>query len=293
MKILITGGTGFIGSHLVRSLTEDQHEVAILSRSKRQSSNPYITYLQWNGKEMPLGIGLYDAVINLAGSSIVDNKWDEAGKKSIIDSRRYATQACVDYINNNPSPPKVFLSASGVGHYGWDITEPVDESAPNGSDFPAQVVNIWEEEALKAKCRTVLLRIGLVLGKDGGAMDKLLPLYKFYLGGKIGSGKQGFPWIHIDDIVGAIRFMLDNESASGPVNLVGPEMVDQQGFSKALAKATGTFDILPVPAFAMRMILGSRANLLLGGQKVIPGKLKAYGYSFAFPELAGALKDLV
>ncbi|MEM7370646.1 MAG: TIGR01777 family oxidoreductase [Bacteroidota bacterium] len=293
MKILITGGTGFIGSHLVHALTHDQHEVAILSRSKKSSNNPHLTYLQWNGKEMPLGIGLYDAVINLAGASIVDNKWNEEGKQLIIDSRKYATQACVEYINNNPSPPKVFLSASGVGHYGWDITEAVDESAPTGSDFPAQVVKIWEDEALKANCRTVLLRIGLVLGKNGGAMDKLLPLYKFYLGGKIGSGKQGFPWIHIGDIVGAIRFMLEHEAASGPVNLVGPEMVDQRTFSHALAKAAGTIDILPVPSFVMKMMLGSRANLLLGGKKVIPAKLKEFGYSFAYPELAGALADLV
>lgn len=293
MKILITGGTGFIGSHLVPTLTADQHEVAILTRSNKQSNNRYLSYLQWNGKEMPMGIGLYDAVINLAGASIAGPRWTDERKKLIMDSRRDATRACVEYINSSPSRPKVFISASAVGYYGGDATSPVDESGAVGSDFPAVVVKDWEAEALKATCRTVLPRIGVVLGEGGGALDKLAPIYKFYLGGKMGSGKQGFPWVHIDDIVGVFRFALENETLEGPVNIVGPEMVDQAAFSNALADAMGTADFLPAPAFAMKLLLGEQAMLLLGGQKVIPRKLKEAKYDFAFPELSGALGDLV
>ncbi|MEM7656558.1 MAG: TIGR01777 family oxidoreductase [Bacteroidota bacterium] len=206
MNILITGGTGFIGSYLVPTLTQAGHQVTILSRSQRKSEDRLLTYLQWTGKEMPQGIGMYDAIINLAGASIGGDKWTDAQKKLIIDSRVDATRACVNYINSSPNPPQVFISASGVGYYGSDVTTPVDESGALGDDFPAKVVKIWEEEANKAECRTVTPRIGVVLETDGGALERMLPLFKMYLGGRFADGKQGFPWVHMQDIVKAFHF---------------------------------------------------------------------------------------
>ncbi|MEM9986222.1 MAG: TIGR01777 family oxidoreductase [Bacteroidota bacterium] len=293
MKVLITGGTGFIGGHLIRSLTQDQHEVAILTRSKKESKNRYLNYLQWDGVQMPLGIGLYDVVINLAGASIAGGRWTEAYKKEIRDSRINATRACVDYINRSPRPPEVFISASAVGYYGVNQTGLLDEAAPAGDDFAAEVGVIWEAEALKASCRTVIPRIGLVLGEDGGMMEKLLPIYQFYLGGKFASGKQGFPWIHIDDIVGGIRFLIDHAKAEGPFNFAAPELVTQAEFSKALAKAMNVADIWTIPKFALNLLFGEQSFLFWGGQQISSEKLRTAGYQFRFEELGPALQSIV
>lgn len=182
MKYLITGGTGFIGTYLTRSLLQDEQEVAILTRSQQSSKHRYLTYLQWDGKRMPMGIGLYDVVINLAGASIAGAKWTESYKRKIRQSRLDATRACVEYINHSPNPPQVFVSASAVGIYGVEKDDPVDEEASPGHDFPSEVGVAWEAEAQQANVRTVIPRIGLVLGEDGGLMEKVEPIYRFYLG---------------------------------------------------------------------------------------------------------------
>jgi uncharacterized protein len=293
MKFLITGGTGFIGSHLTRSLIQDGHEVAILTRRKKSTKNRYLTYLQWDGKQMPMGIGLYDGVINLAGASIAGGKWTEARKQTIMQSRLDATRACVAYINGSPNPPQVFLSASAVGYYGVAHEGPIDEEASAGDDFAGRVGVQWEAEALKADCRTVIARIGLVLGEDGGLMEKIEPVYRFYLGGKFASGKQGYPWIHIDDIVHSMRFLIDREDAEGPYNLVAPEMVDQETFSHTLAKVMGVRDPWFIPKLVLDLIFGEQSVLFWGGQKVIPRKLQAAGYTFRYPRLAPALAEVV
>lgn len=293
MNILITGGTGFIGEHLVRSLTKDNHQVTILSRRERKSTNRYLSYLKWDGTKMPMGIGLYEVVINMAGASIAEKKWTDSHKELIIESRKSATKACVNYINQSPNPPKVFISASAVGYYGVENDGKVDESTGPGSDFAAEVCQMWEEEAQKANCRTVRMRIGVVVGKGGGAMEKMLPIYKFYLGGKFASGKQGFPWVHIDDIVKSIRFCIDNEKMEGPVNFVGPEMVDQSTFSHQLAQALGTKDLFTIPKFVINILFGEQGLLFWGGQKVIPRKLQNANYKFLYPDLKGALEDVV
>lgn len=294
MKIIITGGTGFIGSHLVPKLLEAGHEVAILTRSKnKKSAHPALTYLTWNGEVFPQGIGLYDVVINLAGASIAGPRWTDARKKLIMDSRIEATQACVNYINRSPSPPSLFLSASAVGYYGVEHSGLVDETADPGTDFAAEVCIAWEEISQKAQCRTINPRIGIVLGKDGGALEQMLPIYKKYLGGKFGSGKQGFSWVHIDDIVGSFLFLLDTVDLTGPVNFTAPELVDQATFSHALADALGTKDLFIVPGFALKLIFGEQAVLFLGGQKAKPAQLERAGYAFRHPKLAGALQALL
>ncbi len=293
MKVLITGGTGFIGGYLIRSLTQDQHEVAVLTRSKKDSKNRYLNYLQWDGEQMPLGIGLYDVVINLAGASIAGGRWTEAYKKEIKDSRLKATRACVDYINRSPRRPEVFVSASAVGYYGVKQEGVLDENASAGDDFAAEVGELWEAEAAKAKCRTVIPRIGLVLGEDGGMMEKLLPIYQFYLGGKFASGKQGFPWVHVDDIVGGIRFLIDHPEAEGPFNFAAPELVTQSEFSKALANAMNVADIWTIPKFALNLWFGEQSFLFWGGQRISSEKLRTTGYQFRFEKLGPALQSIV
>lgn len=293
LNVLITGGTGFIGKHLLARLSVEGHTVTVLTRGNRKSKDRFITYLQWNGKEMPLGIGVFDVVINLAGAGIADERWTKSRKEEILQSRLDATAACVKYINSSPRKPKVFISASAVGYYGTKYQEEIDEKKKPGDDFTAEVCVKWEEASQKATCRTVNPRIGIVLGKGGGAMKKLVPLYNMYLGGTIAGGKQGFPWIHVDDIVSAFLFCIENEAIEGPVNLVSPQVTDQKTFSGKLADALNKIDPFPAPKFALELVLGERALLLWGGQKAIPRVLQREKFVFKFSELTDALADIV
>lgn len=290
MKILITGGTGFIGKHLVKRLTSDEHQVTVLTRSKRTSKNRFLSYREWDGKSMPPAIGLYDVVINLAGASIAEGKWTPQRKQLIMDSRQEATEACVNYINQSPNPPKVFISASGVGYYGATAQGEVNEQSPVGDDFPAKVCEEWEQAARKANCRNVQLRIAVVLGKEGGALEKMVPIYRMCLGGRFASGKQGFPWIHIDDIIKIIYLSIENESIKGPINASAPQIVDQATFSDTLGTVVGRPDLFIVPKFGLKLLFGEQALLFWGGQKVVPQKLLDVGFEFLYPELEEALE---
>ncbi|MEM6800283.1 MAG: TIGR01777 family oxidoreductase [Bacteroidota bacterium] len=293
LNILISGGTGFIGSHLIPKLSEKGHTITVLTRSAKKSKDRNLTYLKWNGKEMPMGIGIYEVIINLAGASIAEGKWSESRKKMIMDSRISATQACVKYINSSPRKPQVFISASAVGYYGVKKGEEIDEKGKVGDDFAARVCAAWEAESQKAKCRTVNPRIGIVLGKDGGALKQLIPIYKYYLGGSLGSGRQGFPWIHIDDVVRGIIFCIENEDIAGAVNLVSPQVTEQRVFSKKLAKTLNRPDPFSAPKFALKLLLGERSLLLWGGQKAIPRVLQREKFTFKFSELDHALSELI
>ncbi|MEL6132094.1 MAG: TIGR01777 family oxidoreductase, partial [Bacteroidota bacterium] len=249
MNILISGGTGFVGRHLVEALVEKGHQVAILTRQQKRSKDQRITYLQWDGESMPMGIGIYDAVINLAGAGIAESKWTPARKKILHDSRVLPTKALVNYINKSPRTPQVFLQISAVGFYGTYPPGTHTEDSPSGEGYLAELGIQWEKAAEGVKCRTVLMRLGVVLG-DGGFLDRLLPVYRFYLGGKLGSGKQPLPWIHIDDVVKSMIFFLENEAMEGPVNMVAPELVDQKTFSKEFADVMDVADIWTIPKFA-------------------------------------------
>ena len=293
MNILITGGTGFIGSHLSKALIQKEHQVTILSRSKKSSSNRFITYKPWDGKKMPMGMGIYDVVINLAGASLADGRWTESNKKKIMDSRINATRACVHFINSSPNPPKLFFSASGVGYYGIEKTDEIDERARPGNDFPARVCKRWEEEANEAKCRIVIARIGVVLGRDGGAMNEMLPIYKRGLGGRFAAGNQGFPWIHIRDVIKVVETAIENEEISGPLNVVAPHVVDQATFSRLLSRTLGKNDIFVIPKFALKVMFGEKSLLFYGGQKAIPRKLQEKGFIFEYPDLRSALREVI
>lgn len=291
MKILITGGTGFIGQHLVPALLEQGHQVSILTRSNRQDPQKKIDYLQWNGTSMPIGIGLFDVVINLAGASIGRFRWSKSIKKDILDSRVEATRACVEYLNNSPSPPLLFISASGVGYYGTKKEDEIHERARPGDDFPAKVTIEWEEEAKKSSVRTIIPRFGVVLG-DGGALEPIAKVYRWYLGGKLGPGTQGFPWVHIQDVVGAILLFLEAEELEGPVNVVAPQIIDQKRFSDALASEMRVKAPWTVPKFFLKILMGEASVLLWGGQKVIPRVLQREKFVYKYPDIDKALKQI-
>lgn len=292
MNILITGGSGFIGTKLTESFTADGHQVSILSRSARKSENRLVSYLQWDGKSFPLATGIFDVIINLAGASIAGGKWTDNYKKEILKSRLDTTQACVNFINKSNRPPKVFVSASAIGFYGGFPEEIKTEEDGPGDDFLGDVCKQWEDASQTTKCRVVNPRIGIVLGLEGGAYPQMVTPYKFWLGGRFASGKQGFSWVHIDDIAGAIRFAVDNETVQGPVNLVAPNWVDQATFSEKLAHSLGVMDLMIVPKFGLQLIFGEKSIILWGGQKVLAKKLEELGYNFKYPDLEAALAQL-
>lgn len=292
MNILITGGSGFIGTKLTESLTADGHQVSILTRSAKPSDNRLVSFLEWDGKKFPLATGIYDVIINLAGASVAGGRWTDSYKKIILSSRVNTTQACVDFINKSNRPPKVFISASATGYYGEMSKGEKTEADGPGDDFLADICVQWEAVSQPAKCRVVNPRIGVVLGVEAGAYPQMVTPYKLWMGGRFGNGKQGFSWIHIDDIVSAFRFAIDNEAVEGPVNMVSPSWVDQKTFSEKLAHSLGVMDLMVIPKFALKIIFGEKASILWGGQKVLPKKLNEVGYKFKYPDLEGALLQL-
>ncbi len=299
MNILITGGTGFIGSALSRELANAEHKVIITTRKERYPTPSCCntTILTWKPPQLlPEGIvSNIDAVINLAGESIASGRWTKRRKELIRSSRISTTRALVQSMQNVKERPKVLISASAAGYYGTHGDEYVTEDTPAGKDFLADVGRAWEAEALKAEgagVRVVLVRLGVVLGPDGGALSKMAAPFKFFLGGHIGSGKQWFSWIHRDDVIGIIKCVLENENISGAINLTAPEPVTNKEFSLALGKALGRPSWLPVPGFVLKTALGEMSDMLLTGQRVLPEKILKAGYKFKYPEVNEALRAI-
>lgn len=298
MKIVLAGATGFIGERLVRRLREEGHALTILTRQRRENKEG-VSYARWDGKtveEWATSIDGSDAIINLAGEPIAAKRWSKSRKDLILSSRVNATKAIVEAIAKATKKPEVLLNASAVGFYG-DVKEgEVTESHPPSSDFLGTTCAKWEEAARKAEAsgvRVVRFRTGIVLEKNGGALKKLLLPFNLFVGGPLGTGRQWFPWIHIDDEIGAIVFALTNKSLSGPVNLAAPEPATMHGFCKALGRAVGRPSWAPVPGFVLQIVLGEMSTMLLGGQKIIPKKLLEAGYKFQFPQLDMALRQVV
>ena len=293
MKVIVAGGSGFIGRALVKSLRDAGHRVQVLSRRPREADE-----VAWT----PDGdVGAWaaalddaDAVVNLAGESIASGRWTEPRKTRIRDSRVKATRSLVAAMARARRAPGVFLSGSAVGYYGPHGDEPVTEQTPPGDDFLARVCRDWEAEALRAgpTTRVVLLRTGLVLENDGGALPQMALPFRLFAGGPAGSGEQYYAWIHRDDWVAMAGWALRTHVA-GPLNVTAPNPVTNRGFSRTLGRVLRRPAFMPAPAFALRLALGEMADaLLLSGQRALPAAAQAQGFHFEYPTLDTALQAI-
>lgn len=300
MKVLITGATGLIGRNLCGSLSEDGHTVVALSRSPETVSGLAVAELhKWDPRstEFPAKalVGI-DAVVHLAGEPIVARRWTDEQKKRIRDSRVLTTRTLVDVLRPLDRKPGVFVCGSAVGFYGDRGDEPLVETAPVGDGFLSEVCHEWESEAARASeldIRVVQVRTGVVLSADGGALPKMLAPFKFGLGGRLGSGKQWFPWIHVDDIIGIFLHTILTSSLEGPVNGVAPEAATNAEFTRQLARVLHRPAFLPVPELALRVLMGEMAEALLGSQRVVPRVALESQYQFHYPLLRPALESLL
>jgi uncharacterized protein (TIGR01777 family) len=299
MRIVVAGGTGFLGRPLAAALGREGHDVTILTRRPRDGRHPPpVQAVAWNpdGTAGDWSAALDDAgaVVNLAGESIAARRWTAAQRSRILQSRVLATRSLVAAMRRRGSTPPVFVSGSAVGYYGPRGDETVTEDTAAGSDFLARVCLQWEAEATAAPAsRVVLLRTGLVLERDGGALPRMLPPFWFGAGGPVGSGRQYWPWIHRQDWIDLVRFAIRTPDASGPINATAPAPVPNAEFARALGRALHRPAVMPAPAFALRLLLGEMADaLLLSGQRAVPARASRLGFSFSFPALDQALRAI-
>jgi hypothetical protein len=298
MKFFIMGGTGLVGKQLSSQLLREGHEVLILTRQGSEAkvdknavpvTGSGLEPGKWQEKAAEC-----DTIINLLGKNIFC-RWTEKAKKQILETRTKSTRMAVQALSGKEDPGTL-ICANAVGYYGHRGEEDIDESTPAGEDFLARVCVKWQEEALKAETlghRVVISRFAAILAKEGGALDKMLPAFKLGLGGKIGSGKQWFPWVHIEDTVRALSFLARTPEASGIFNVCAPEQITNAGFTKALAAALGRPAFIPLPAFMLRLIFGEMSIMLLNSQKCLPRRLSEMGFSFHYPQISRALSALV
>lgn len=297
MKILITGGTGFIGRRLVAHL-KVAHEVLVLTR---QGSRAYDLL----GHDVKLldsldrldNLNDVDAVINLAGEPIANGRWSERRKQLLCDSRWLLTEQLVDLVKLSSTPPRLLLNASAIGWYGRQDDAPLDETCQSPHDeFTHRLCQQWEQlaqQARSAQTRVCILRIGLVLGMEGGALPRMLPPYRLGLGGPMGSGTQMMSWIHVQDLVRAMLFLIEHGECDGIFNGTAPQPVSNRRFSETLAATLHRPHLFFVPAPLLRLLMGEAADLLLTGQHVLPARLQQAGFHFSFPALPGALDNLL
>lgn len=293
-KILVSGVSGPIGAALLPSLNAQGYEVTRLARGGSSGEGRIL----WNPTQPPdsKSVSGFDAVIHLAGETVV-GRWTESKKAAIRDSRVMGTRNLAEALAQAAERPRVLISASAVGYYGERGDESLREESPAGSGFLAEVCREWEaaaEPAANSGIRAVQIRIGMVLSRDGGALQKMLPPFRLGLGGKMGTGRQWMSWVHVQDIVGAVHHILKTASLQGPINMVSPNAVTNAEFTKTLASVLSRPAILPMPAFAARLALGQMADeLLLASQRVEPAKLLASGYKFHHPDLRLALQEIL
>ncbi len=302
MKILMTGGTGFVGSNLTEALGGDGHRVTVLTRSARgdRTLPEGSVFLEADPTEpgpWQEQVPEHDVLINLAGASIFQ-RWTDKARKRMRESRLRTTRNLVDALAGGGRGGSArLLSTSAVGYYGYAGDEPLTEESPPGDDFLAVLSRDCEQEALRARkagAGVVILRFGVVLGGEEGALAKMVPLFRKYLGGPLGSGEQWFSWIHIQDLVAIYRFVLGRPDLEGPLNCTAPQPVRNRELTRALAGALEKPAFMPpVPGFVIRAALGEFGNVLLKGQRVIPERLTREGFTFRHPDIEGALDDLV
>jgi uncharacterized protein (TIGR01777 family) len=298
MKVLITGGLGFVGTQLSIRLLGRGHQVTVVDRSPEPHEHtpaevhylPADTTVPGPWQEQ---VAAQDGIINLAGASIF-NRWNDHTKKVTYDSRVLTTRNVAEAIPNKQG--MVFCSTSAVGYYGFRGDEEILEDGTPGDDFLASLCVDWEDEANKAAdkgVRVAITRFGIVLGKTGGALGQMIPAFKRFVGGPLGSGNQWFSWIHMEDLLHAFLFVLDNQEISGPVNFCSPHPVQNRELAKALGKVLGRPSFLTTPGFMLKLVLGEFGSVLLEGQRVIPDKLLKHGFTFRYPDIAEALEEVV
>ena len=306
MRIVITGGTGLIGRALIDYLLPERHEITVLSRAPQRAALPAgVQALAWDGvnvDDWAQCVDGADAVINLAGESIagagaLPARWTPERKRRILESRLHATRAVVTAIEQARDKPGVLVQGSAVGYYGARQDDALlDESSPPGEDFLAEVVQRWEAASAPVEAmgvRRAIARTGLVFSSTGGSLPPMLLPFKFFLGGSLGGGRQWLPWIHIRDEVRALVFLMTEQGASGPFNLVAPNPVTNREFASTVGKILGRPAFLSAPAPLLRLALGEMSTLLLEGQRAAPQRLLALDFRFDFPELEPALRDLL
>lgn len=298
MRLVVVGGTGFIGAPLCGRLLELGHSLTLLTRSASSATtSPNQKSLNWNPGfpgSWEEAVDGSDGVINLAGESIA-KRWTESQKKKIASSRIDTTRALVTAIGKAKEKPRFLLNASAVGYYGPHGDESLTEDAGPGGDFLSRVCIAWEKEAIKAEeygLRVIRLRSGIVLGKGGGALAKMALPFKLFMGGPLGSGEQWMSWIQLEDEIGLILFLLEHPEARGAINATASNPVTMTGFCKTLGDVLNRPSWAPVPAFAVRLLLGEMAEMLLTGQRVLPGQAQKLGYPFKFSTLPEALQAL-
>ncbi|WP_293146265.1 MULTISPECIES: TIGR01777 family oxidoreductase [unclassified Microcoleus] len=305
MKVAIAGATGFVGTRLVEKLQAAGHQVVVLSRDAAKAGRVFpasayrnlevVAYTPAESGDWQKSIAGCDAVVNLAGVPIAEERWTEARQQAILDSRRLTTGKLVEAIVNANPKPSVFVSASAIGYYGTSETAEFDENSPAGNDFLAEVCKDWEAAAQPAKnagTRLAILRLGIVLGM-GGALAKMLPPFKLFAGGPIGTGKQWFSWIHREDVVDLILYCLQNSQVQGVLNATAPNPVRMNELCQTLGEVLSRPSWLPVPSFALEMLLGDGAKVVLEGQKVLPKQTLASGFQYQYPTLKLALAEIL
>jgi uncharacterized protein (TIGR01777 family) len=298
MRIVIAGGTGFLGAGLSAALRADGHQIVVLTR-RSGTLRPGLASWTPDGSAGSWAhvVDGADAVINLAGAALDEQRWTESRKRELVGSRILATRSLAAAIAAAVQPPAAFLSASAVGYYGARGDEPVTESDAAGSDFLARLVVRWEDEAMTAAssgARVVLLRSGIVLAPDGGALARMLLPFRLGVGGPFGDGRQYMSWIHRDDWIGLARWLLTSVDAGGPINATAPAPETNEAFAATLARVLRRPHLLRAPRFALRLALGEMADAaLLAGQRVVPGRAQALGFRFRWPALEPALRELL
>lgn len=293
VTIVIAGGSGFLGRKLVKHLEAEGHRAVVLSRTARDGA------IQWNPDGSPGALPKHldgiDAVVNLAGEALPDKRWTDERKEALRSSRVLATRTLVRAIAACPNPPRAFVSGSAIGYYGPRGDEPVTESTEPGSDFLARLCVDWEQEARIAespRTRVVLVRTGLALAKDGGALQKMLLPFKLGLGATLGSGEQFMPWIHADDWTAMVAWLIQNERAIGAFNATAPAPETNRVFTRTVGHVLRRPAVFHAPAFALRVALGEMSTMLLTGQRVLPAHAEHLGFRFTHRTLEPALRSL-
>ncbi len=304
MKIIIAGGTGFIGRHLSKHLVAQGHSVIVLSRHpKPRDDSAHARYKEalWSVKDQDQNLWAThcqqaDAVINLSGASIADQRWTPQRKIELLKSRIDTTKALLRSLEKLEPKPKTFVSASGIGFYGNTGSHNVNESSPRGEGFLADLSHQWEEAAHAGEhlgMRVIPIRFGMILGNDGGALPKMMLPFRWFLGGPILPGTQNISWIHIDDVVRLVHWVLTEPQVRGPINGVSPMPTTMKEFCATLGRTMNRPSLFPVPGFVLKIALGEMAEMLTTGQKVLPQRARELGFTFTYPELPQALEALL